>query len=133
MSNTGLILIADGDEASLLPMLDLLRIEGYECNYVHDATTVIEILTCIKFDLLIVDVNMFGDRTFEIVNWLPDIAKKLPIILVTDVSSFDSQIQTLKHSVISCHNKPICFEELLKHVQCSIKDSGFMNITSQAE
>jgi len=131
MLNTGLILIADCDEALLLPITDLLRIEGYECNYVPDVTTVIEILKCIKFDLLIADINMFGSSTLEIIKGLPDDTKKLPIILVTDVPLSDEQIQSLKPPVIACLNKPICFEELLKYVKCSIKDNVYKNITSQ--
>lgn len=122
MSNTCRILIADDDETLLLPIIDLLHIEGYECNYITDATTVIEILKCVKFDLLIAYINMTGSSALEIIKGLPDNAKELSIILVTDVALSDAQIKLLKPPVTACLNKPLCFDELLKHVKCSIND-----------
>lgn len=127
MLNTGRILIADGDDTSLLLITDSLRTEGYECNYVPDVTTVIEILKCVKFDLLILDINMFGSSTLEIIRDLSDNAKGISIILVTDIPFSDSQAQSLKPSVTACLRKPLCFEELLKHVKCSLEDKFIIN------
>ena len=42
MPNTGQILIADDADSLLLPITDMLRLEGYECNYVPDPNTVID-------------------------------------------------------------------------------------------
>ncbi len=64
---------------------------------------------------------------------LSDNTIKLPIILVTSILLFESQIQILKSSVKACLNKPLCFEELLKHVMCSIKNSVYENMTLQVE
>ncbi len=125
MSNSGRILIADDAETLLLPITDLLRMEGYECNYVPDATTVIEILECIKFDLLIAHIKVIGSNALEIIKKLPDNAKELSIILVTDVPLSDAQIQSMKPPVTACLNKPLCFEELLKHVKCSIGNNVY--------
>lgn len=134
MSNTGQILIADdNDESLLLPITDLLRLEGYECNYVPDAKTVIEILECIKFDILIVDINTAGSSALEIIKRLPDNAKEISIILVTDVPLSEVQIQSLKLPITACLSKPLSFEELLKHVNCSINDKTYKNITSQID
>ena len=128
MSDTVRILISDDDdETLLLPVIELLHIEGYECNYITDPTTVIEILKCVKFDLLIAYINMAGSSALEIIKGLPDDAKELPIILVTDIPLSDSQTQSLKPSLTACLNKPLCFEKLLKHVKCSIEDKFIMN------
>jgi len=120
MPNAGQILIADDAESQLLPVTDMLRLEGYECNYVPDMKTVIEILECIKFDLLIADTNTVGSSVTEIIKNLPDNAKELSIILVTDVPLSDTQIQSMKPLVTACLRKPLSSEELLKHVRCSI-------------
>ncbi|MBC8551349.1 MAG: response regulator transcription factor [Candidatus Brocadiales bacterium] len=126
MSNTVRILISDDDdETLLLPIIDLLHIEGYECNYITDAMTVIEILKCVKFDLLIAYVNMDGSSALEIIKGLPDDAKELPIILVSDVPLSEAQMKFLEPSVMACLNKPFSFEELLKHVKCSIEDKVY--------
>jgi DNA-binding response OmpR family regulator len=124
MSNTGRILIADGSGALLLTT-DLLRIEGYECNYVPDAGTVIEILKCIKFDILITNINTLGSSELGIIKNLLDNTKEISIILVSDVPLSGAQIQSLKPLVTTCLIKPLRFEELLKHVKYSIMENAY--------
>ncbi len=99
-----------------MPITDLLRIEGYECDYdyIPDVTTAIETVKYGMFDLLIADINMAGSRALEIINELQDNAKELPIIQVTDVPLFNVQIRFLKLPVTACLSKPLYFEELLK-------------------
>ena len=121
MPNTGQILIADDADSLLLPITDMLRLEGYECNYVPDTDTVIEILRCIKFYLLIADINTVGSRELETIKELSDYTNELSIILVADVPLSDVQIQPMKPLVTACLRKPLSFEELLKYVRCSIK------------
>ena len=121
MPNTGQILIADDADSLLLPITDMLRLEGYECNYVPDTNTVIEILKCIKFNLLIADINTVGSRELETIKELSDYTNELSIILVTDVLLSEAQIQSMKPLVTACLRKPLSFEELLKYVRCSIK------------
>ena len=133
MSNTGQIMVVDDAESLLLPIADLLRFEGYECNYVPDINTVIEILKCIKFDLLIADINTVGIIALEIMRELHDNTKEMPIILVADFPLSEEQIQSMKPLVTACLNKPPNIEELLKHVKCSIEDNVYRNITSQVD
>ncbi len=121
MPNTSQILVADDAESLLLPITDMLRLEGYECNYVPDTKTVIEILKCIKFDLLIADINTVGCREIEIIKELPYNAKELSIILEADASLSEVQLQSVKPLVTASLSKPLCVEELLKHVKCSIE------------
>jgi len=121
MPNTGQILIADDADSLLLPISDMLRLEGYECNYVPDTKTVIEILRCIKFNLLIADINTVGSRELETIKELSDYTNELSIILIADVPLSDAQIQPMKPLVTACLRKPLSFEELLKYVRCSIK------------
>ena len=121
MPNTGQIMIADDADSLLLPVTDMLRLEGYECNYVPDTDTVIEILRCIKFYLLIADINTVGSRELETIKELSDYTNELSIILVADVPLSDVQIQPMKPLVTACLRKPLSFEELLKCVRCSIK------------
>ena len=121
MPNTGQILIADDADSLLLPITDMLRLEGYECNYVPDTNTVIEILKCIKFNLLIADINTVGSRELETIKELSDYTNELSIILVADIPLSEALIQSMKPLVTACLRKPLSFEELLKYVRCSIK------------
>ncbi|MBT6226349.1 MAG: response regulator [Candidatus Scalindua sp.] len=121
MPNTGQILIADDADSLLLPVTDMLRLEGYECNYVPDTNTVIEILKCIKFNLLIADINTVGSRELEAIKELSDYTNELSIILVADIPLSEAQIQSMKPLVTACLRKPLSIEELLQYVRCSIK------------
>ncbi|MBT6046637.1 MAG: response regulator [Candidatus Scalindua sp.] len=125
MPNTGQILIADDADSLLLPITDMLHLEGYECNYVPDTNTVIEILKCIKFNLLIADINTVGSRELETIKELSDYTKELSIILIADVPLSEAQIQSMKPLVTACLRKPLSFEELLKYVRCSIKNNVY--------
>ncbi len=115
------ILVADDADSLLLSIIDILRLEGYECNYVPDTKTAIEILKCIKFDIVIVGINTVGSRASEIIKELTDNAKNLSVILVADASLSDAQMQSVKPFVAASLSKPLCIEELLKHVRCLIK------------
>jgi len=117
---TGKILIADDDATFSLATADLLRREGYECYCAPDAMIAIQTLKSEKFDLLISDINMPGNNELELIKKLTVIAEELPVILVTGGIPPDSQIQSLKHPVPTCLNKPFDFEILLMHVKDSI-------------
>ena len=125
MPNTGQILIADDADSLLLPITDMLHLEGYECNYVPHTNTVIDILKCIKFNLLIADINTVGSRELETIKELSDYTKELSIILIADVPLSEAQIQSMKPLVTACLRKPLSFEELLKYVRCSIKNNVY--------
>lgn len=121
--NTIRILIADDNEDFLLPTIDFLRREGYECYYAPDSKTVIETLKAVKFDLLISDINMPGNNNLELIKELKEIAEELPIILITGGQITGRQIQSLKPPITACLNKPFHYEELLIHIRSSLKGS----------
>ncbi len=121
--NGSKILIADDDETFLMSTLDLLRLKGYECYYAPDSKTVIDTLKAVKFDLLISDIHMPGNNNLELIKELKEIAKGLPIILITGKSYSDEQIQPLRPPVTACLSKPFDFEELLTHIRSSLNGS----------
>ncbi len=121
MSYIGRILIANVDKRLLLlPATDLLRKEGYECNFSHDVETVIEMLKYVEFDLLITYININGNNELIILKELAEHVKELPIILVTRSSLSDVQSCSLKPSAITCLSMPLDIDELLIQVKCSI-------------
>ena len=121
MSDIGQILIADDDATFLFATADLLRREGFECDCATNAKEVVDILSLVKFDLLISDINMPGNNELELIKKLPEIAEGLPVILLTGSLCSYTQIQSLKPPVTVCLDKPVDFEELLMHVRSSIR------------
>ena len=121
MAESGKILIADDDETILQSTADLLRREGYECDCVSDAKSVIEILRSARYDLLISDINMPGNSGLELIKNLPKNAEGMPVILVTGGPLINTEIQSLQPPVVACMRKPIDFDKLLAQVRISIE------------
>lgn len=120
MSDIGRILIADDEDTFLRATADLLRRIGYECNCASDAKTVAEMLRSAKYDLLITDINMPGNKDLELIKDLQNYAKEIPVILMTGEPSLLPTIQSVKPPVVACLIKPFDFDELLEHVKVLI-------------
>ena len=118
------ILIADDEESVLLSTADLLRIEGYECACAADAKTAVHMLRKKKYDLLIADIKMQGNSDLQLIKKLPEIAHRMPVILVTGYPSLSSAVQSIELPVVGYLIKPYEFSELLTVAQGAIAGKG---------
>lgn len=118
----GRILIADDEDVFLESTADLLRREGYECDCVIDATAVVEKMKSSRYDLLIADINMPGNKELELIKELSVIEGRLPVILATGNPAFHSEFQSIEHPVIAYMYKPLEFDKLLAQVRISIEN-----------
>ncbi len=121
MASLGRVLIADDEGALLLVLTIFLRREGYECDYADDTKTVIEMLSSTKYDLLITDISMHGNSETEPIKNLSEIAKSIPVIMMTGNPSDISKIHSIKQKEKACILKPFEFKELLQQVRVFIK------------
>ncbi len=121
MSDIGRILVADDEDTFLKATADLLRGRGYECNCANDAKVVAEMLRATKYDLLITDINMPGNKDLELIKDLQNYAKEIPVILMTGEPSLIPTIQSAQPPIVACLIKPFDFNELLEHVKVSIR------------
>ena len=120
MSDIGRILVAADEDTFLQATADLLRKKGYECNCASDAKTVTEMLRSTKYDLLITDINIPGNKDLELIKDLQNSPKVIPVILMTSEPFLLPAIQSVKPPVVACLIKPFDFNELLEHVKISI-------------
>ncbi|MGR3292377.1 MAG: response regulator, partial [Candidatus Scalindua sp.] len=79
-----------------------------------------EMLRSTKYDLLITDINMPGNRDLELIKDLQNYAKEIPVILMTGEPFLIPEIQSVQPPVVACLIKPFDFNELLEHVKISI-------------
>lgn len=121
MGELGKILIADDERPQLDPLVESLRKERYQCDGAVDSQTARKLIKSNRYDLLIADIKMPGNEELEFIRELPDIARGLPVILVTAFPSLDLAIQSIQLPVVAYLVKPIDFEELLTHVKSSMK------------
>lgn len=120
MEASGRILLADDEETFLQSTADLLRREGYECTCVEDGHAAVAMLRKGEHDLLIADIKMPGNPELELVRGLQDIAKSIPVILVTGYPSLRSAMDSIQLPVVAYMVKPVEFEDLLVEVRRGI-------------
>ncbi|MGA2915956.1 MAG: response regulator [Sedimentisphaerales bacterium] len=124
------ILLADDEQTFRESTGELLRKEGYQCDCVPDAPSAVEKLRQNSYDLLIADIKMPGNPELELIRKLPEIAKGMPVILVTAFPSQKSAIESVNLPVTAYMVKPVDFAELKKNVAEAIKRKNlFQSVT----
>lgn len=107
MDASGHILLADDEESFLSTTARLLRREGYTCDCAKDASTAIQMLREQEYDVLISDIRMPGNDDLELIREASQIAKGLPVILITGYPTVQTAIQSVGVNVSSYLVKPI--------------------------
>jgi len=120
MAELGSILLADDEDVFLRSTADLLRREGYDCDCVPDSARATQKLRENEYDVFIADIKMPGNSELELIHDLPDVAKGLPVILVTGYPFLASAIESVKLRVEAYLVKPFEFRELLGHVRIAV-------------
>jgi DNA-binding NarL/FixJ family response regulator len=111
------------DDVFLESSVDLLRREGYDCDCVGDIgdiTGAMRLLGENRYDLLIADIKMPGDSELGLIRNMPDLAQRMPVILVTGHPWLGSAIESVRLGVKAYLVKPLDFEELLQEVRVAI-------------
>lgn len=79
----GRILIADAEVMAGKALGEFLAAAGYDCTWVMDAAAALQAVRRSRYDLLIADGNMPGNRQMELLSELSSVAPGLPVILLT--------------------------------------------------
>ena len=119
----GRILIADDEPTFLNATADFLRDEGYECDCALAAAVAAEKLGGNQYDLLISDIKMPGNPKLELINRVQEIARGMPVILVTGYPSVNSAMSAVELPVAAYLLKPLDFDELLSKVETCVQRS----------
>ncbi len=113
----GRILIADDDVMVGRVLKQFLQAAGFDCEWVPDATEALQALHRSRFDLLIADINMPGNRRLELMHELPRVAPGLPVILLTGGASVESAAAAVRLHAHAYLQKPPDPAELKTLVQ----------------
>jgi DNA-binding NtrC family response regulator len=117
---SGRILIADDELLVGLVLTQLLHTAGYDCERVANGVETIQALSRSRFDLLIADVNMPGNRHLELMVELLRVAPGLPVILLTGDPTVKSAAPELRLHAKAYLSKPPNLDELKLLVRESI-------------
>jgi DNA-binding NtrC family response regulator len=123
MADSGKILIADDEETVLGSTAALLELQGFTCHSVRSAREALEKLNTEEFDVLIADWKMPGNVELQFIRSLPQVAKNLPVILVTGYPHLATMLEQLQVSVDAHLMKPFEFDALLRLVRDAVERS----------
>ncbi len=86
---------------------EFLAAAGYDCTWVPNAAETLQALRRARFDLLIADINMPGNRQLELMAELPSVAPGLPVILMTGDPTVGSAAAAVwLHATVYLPNPP---------------------------
>jgi DNA-binding response OmpR family regulator len=119
-AHCGRILIADDEVMVGTVLKQFLQGNGYDCEWVPDAAEAIHALSRSRFDLLIADINMPGNRQLELMPELRRVAPGLPVILLTGDPSIGSAAAAVRLDAKAYLSKPPDLAELKSLVQESV-------------
>ncbi len=120
MSDSGYVLIADGEEAFVSGTAVLLRGEGYECDCAPDGATAAEMLCATDYDLLIADIKICRTPALSVLCKLPHVADAIPVIVVTNEPHLDSTVTGLELPLLAYMTKPIEPQRLLEIAKAGV-------------
>lgn len=123
----GRILIADDEELFLDTLADILKREGFECDSALDSDAAKTLIQKYQYDLLIADIKMPGNEELEFIREVPDLARDLPVILVTAFPSIETALPAFKLPVAAYLCKPLDFDDLMSNVHTTIRRSRIMH------
>jgi CheY-like chemotaxis protein len=104
--------LADDDAIFSRVMLDFVEKEGYRCEHVPDASAALAALAGERYDLLIADIDMPGNRGLELVQALGAMPDHPPIILMTGSPSIATATKSVGLPVQAYVTKPFTPDEL---------------------
>ena len=106
------LLVVD-DEKSICEILgQYLRMKGYSVVVARSAEDAINIIKKDKIDLVLSDIKMPGMSGVELLQWIRDYNRVLPVLLTTGFPTLDSAIEALKLGAFDYLTKPFHLEEI---------------------
>jgi len=106
------ILVVDDEESVLESTAELLEHRGYQCDRAPDGFLAAELLGQKQYDLLISDIRMPGNFELELVQRAHEVARGMPVVLLTGHPSLDTAIHSIRLPVVDYLIKPLDIDVL---------------------
>ncbi len=107
-----ILLVEDNDELAET-IVDRLRAEGHSVDREADGNEANDLLRHIKFDIVLLDINLPGRSGYEVLRSLRARTDETPVIILTARSQIDDRVIGLDAGADDYMVKPVDFRELL--------------------
>ena len=124
MSTKEKILIVDNRKEVRESLSSLLNGKGYDVDTAENGESALKKFAGIRFDLLLIDLNMPSMKGFELLSRIKSIENDSVVILTTEYASVPTAISALKNGADCYLTKPINPEELAHLVQKAIEQKA---------
>lgn len=114
------ILIIDDDIHIGNMLAEALEKEGYGVSRAYSGTEALFVLSCVKPDLILLDLMLPGLNGEEV---LPQI-KEIPVIVVSAKVDIDNKVDLLLGGAVDYVTKPFHMKELLARISVHLRNSS---------
>ncbi|MBD3237180.1 MAG: response regulator [Candidatus Eisenbacteria bacterium] len=115
------ILIVDDDVAvTNYLMVFLMQTERFETTVVNDSREVSPLLDAVRFDLILLDMDMPHVSGMDILKEMRSREIKTPVIVLTGVSDVDLAVRSMKLGAFDYLTKPVEEEHLLEVIDSAL-------------
>lgn len=125
------ILLVGDKETFLRATADFLRREGYGCDCATDVVDAAAALETQSYGLLIIDINMPGNRELELLYACHRSQPNMSVIVVTGYPSVQTTIETLRLRVVDYLVHPLDFSKLLQSIRLALAQSQTLQTARQ--
>jgi len=117
----GRLLLVDDERSFLEPTADMLRRLGHDCRVAPDADRAREILAHERFEVVVSDLRMPGNRELDFVRTVCDAEDGPAVIVVTGYPSVDTAVGAIDLNVFAYLVKPVDIGVLRERVDEALR------------
>jgi DNA-binding NtrC family response regulator len=119
------LLFVDDEESIRLTLPPLIERQGFEVTAVGSVADALVQVNCIKYDVLICDLNIHrqGDG-FLVISAMRNLQPGCLNFILTGYPAYDSAVQAIQQSVDDYFTKPADLQELVRRIHSKLTERG---------
>lgn len=106
------VLIVDDEANTLYGLDELLRLKGYQVEFVDTAEAALQTTRTAPCDVVIADYRMPGLNGIQLMEAIHSLEPRTKVIIMTGYANVDSVIEAFKKGAYSYFKKPLDIKEL---------------------
>jgi EAL domain-containing protein (putative c-di-GMP-specific phosphodiesterase class I) len=128
----GRILVVDDEEALVRVIARKLTAAGYEVSTAADGGRAAELLTDVKFDAIVSDIDMPRMNGIELLQTVRQRDLDVPVVLMTGNPDLETAVQAVVHGALQYLIKPVDMDELGKVIARAVRLNQIAKLKQEA-